>query len=124
MWCDVTRPVVTYKPRAAIRKPASNPAAESQYKAKLQQLIASLVAKSYPARAKRRGQEGTCTVSFVVNRDGTVHSARIVRSAGVSSLDKAALKAIAKLSGKIPFPTSINKQQWTFTLPLVYRLRG
>lgn len=111
------------KPRAA--RPAVNGAqasrVESAYKARLRKLIAS--SKRYPKRAKRRRQQGTVRVSFVIYANGLIKNIRAVSSSGHSTLDKAAIKAIQKISGKLPFPGGIKRKQWVLTIPVSYKLR-
>lgn len=109
------KPVQTPKPSAiSIRL-------ENQYKLRLQQLIAKN--KNYPIRAKRRNLEGTVTVSFVVQANGAINNVKLVRSSGSRILDKAAIRSVQRASGQLPFSKGINRKQWRFTLPLIYRLR-
>lgn len=109
--------------KSAPPKPAqrNNKKAEQQYKSRLHHLIAKQ--KKYPARAKRRHEEGTVTISFVIYADGSINNLKVVQSSGSQILDQAALRAIKKISNRLPFPTEINRKQWQFTLPLVYHLR-
>lgn len=48
----------------------------------------------YPEAARRRGEAGTAVVRFVIDVDGRVESARILRSSGYARLDDAALDAV------------------------------
>ncbi len=48
----------------------------------------------YPDAAQRRGEAGTAIVRFVVDVDGRIESAQIVRSSGYARLDNAALDAL------------------------------
>ena len=50
----------------------------------------------YPSQARRRGQEGTVLIEVWLDEDGKQTRRRLARSSGVDSLDKTALKAIAK----------------------------
>jgi protein TonB len=109
------------KPRAATTTTQVSGQALKSYKARLRQLIETN--KRYPKRAKRRGEQGTVIVSFVIFSNGQVKNIRISKSSGSSVLDNAAKKAVSKVSGKLPFTTAINKKQWQFTVPVVYRLR-
>ncbi len=92
-----------------------------RYKARLRQLIEAN--KRYPKRAKRRGEQGTTIVSFIIVANGQVKSIRISKSSGSAILDSATKKAVSNISGKLPFTSGIKKQQWQFTIPVVYRLR-
>ncbi len=93
---------------------------EDEYRLTLSKLIDA--SKDYPRRAQRRNMEGKATVSFVVLRDGTVKQIRVIDSTGHKILDKALLKAIQAVSGKLPFPEKINRQQWHFKIPLSFTL--
>ena len=94
---------------------------ESAYKARLRKLIAAN--KRYPKRAKRRRQQGTVRVSFIVYTNGMIKNIRAVTSSGHTTLDKAAIKAIQKISSKLPFPAGIKRKQWVLTIPVAYKLR-
>jgi protein TonB len=128
---------VSYKPvksprattkKAPIRKPLSRPASnnaqagriKAAYKNRLRQLI--VANRRYPKRAKRRGKQGTVLVSFVIFPNGVINNIKIARSSGDPTLDKAALKTVGKISGKLPYPKGINKSQWLLSVPVVYRL--
>ncbi|MFZ0258026.1 MAG: energy transducer TonB [Gammaproteobacteria bacterium] len=78
---------------------------------------------SYPQMARRRGQEGRVLIRVSVLGNGRVGSARVAKSSGYGSLDRAALKAVkrwrfepALRAGK-PVPA-------TFTVPVTFRLEG
>lgn len=51
---------------------------------------------AYPSQARRRGQEGTVVVEVWLDERGNQTKRILARSSGVHSLDKTALKAIAK----------------------------
>ncbi len=116
---------VPTKPRVQTTRPAVNGAqaarVESAYKARLRKLIAAN--KRYPKRAKRRRQQGTVRVSFIVYANGMIKNIRAVTSSGHSTLDKAAISAIQKISGKLPFPAGLKRTQWVLTIPVAYKLR-
>lgn len=100
---------------------ANNKAAEQRYKSQLHRLISKQ--KRYPARAKRKHEEGTVTISFIIYRNGRIQNIRVVRSSGSQTLDQAAINAVKQSSNRLPIPATIQRNQWQFTLPLVYRLR-
>jgi protein TonB len=93
---------------------------EQQYKAELRQLIDRQ--KRYPRSAQRRKQEGKATVSFVVNRNGSIERIRLLQSSGYESLDKAAIRAIESISGRLPIPQEIGRGQWQLKIPLSFKL--
>jgi len=93
---------------------------EQQYSLHLRDLIAR--EKKYPKKAKRKRQQGTVIITFTVYSDGHIQNISIKQSSGNQLLDKNAISTIRHISGKLPLPDKIDRQQWTFTLPLVYRL--
>lgn len=112
-----TRSVKAHKPSV---KPAQIARIEMAYKTRLHQLIGAN--KRYPKRAKRMGKQGTVRVSFTIVANGLIKNIRIIKSSGNSGLDKAAIKAIKKSSGKLPFSKGINRKQWVITVPITYNL--
>jgi protein TonB len=93
---------------------------EQQYSLHLRDLISRK--KKYPKKAKRKRQQGTVIIAFTIYSDGHIQNISIKQSSGSQLLDRNAISTIQQLSGKVPFPDKIDRQQWTFTLPLVYRL--
>ena len=75
--------------------------------------------KRYPTRAKIMRKQGKVSVSFNVGADGSLSGAKVTKSSGDESLDKAALDAInvSRSVGTRPagFPSSLNVQI-SFTL--------
>ncbi len=66
------------------------------YKADIDPTLMQQVQVSYPAAARRLGQEGTVKVLVEVGSDGTVVSDRVYASSGHPLLDSAALEAVKK----------------------------
>jgi protein TonB len=79
--------------------------------------------KRYPRRARRNRQQGRCTIGFTVLRNGTIRDIRIIHSSGHTSLDQASIRAVEATSGQYPFPDSIKRNEWAFTIPVQYQLR-
>ena len=48
--------------------------------------------REYPAVAQRLNQQGTTTIRFTVNSDGSVANVQVVNSSGFDSLDQAAIR--------------------------------
>ncbi|HHF3524766.1 TPA: energy transducer TonB [Haemophilus influenzae] len=75
--------------------------------------------KRYPTRAKIMRKQGKVSVSFNVGADGSLSGAKVTKSSGDESLDKAALDAInvSRSVGARPagFPSSLSVQI-SFTL--------
>jgi len=92
----------------------------NKYKARLRQLIISN--KRYPKRAKRRGQQGNVTVSFHVTHSGIINNVKIIKSSNNRTLDNAAVLAIKKSSGKLPFLRGMQKKSLNLSVTLSYVL--
>ncbi|WP_319478076.1 TonB family protein [Marispirochaeta aestuarii] len=76
------------------------------------------VRQEYPLRARRRGTEGTVVLSLQVLADGSLHSYRLERSSGSSSLDRAAEKLITGI-----FPSTLSPgKDISCTVAVEYRL--
>lgn len=78
--------------------------------------------KRYPADRFQKGAE--IIVSFALNRTGHVLSASIVRGSGDSAFDEAALAMIRRSDPVPPPPVAIPDEGLTFTLPVVFRVKG
>ncbi|MFN4089758.1 MAG: energy transducer TonB, partial [Alphaproteobacteria bacterium] len=78
--------------------------------------------KSYPEVAKQRREEGSVAVSFTILRDGTLTAARIERSSGSESLDRAALDLLRTASPAPPLPATYAGEAAAVTLPISYSL--
>lgn len=52
--------------------------------------------QEYPAISMRLGEQGTTTVSFTVNPDGSVSNPKVVQSSGSERLDQAALSCVTE----------------------------
>lgn len=62
---------------------------------------------TYPPEAAMRGEGGIVQASFIVSRDGSISSIRIIRSSGYPDLDNEVITALKKMSG-VPLPESYN----------------
>jgi len=78
--------------------------------------------KDYPRRAKRMRKEGKVEVSFTIHRSGAVSDVRIKKSSGSSILDKAAIQAVKKIDGLLPFPKEIKKASLSKDVPFNFIL--
>ncbi len=89
----------------------------------LQQLLGWLNQhKRYPAKSRRRREEGTVYVAFTMQRDGTVTAKQIHRSSGHAALDKAALKVLTLASPLPPVPQGVyaGKTRLSLVMPVDY----
>jgi len=112
------------KPSTQARRPSANTAQNAalsrQYKARLQQLIATN--KRYPKRAKRRGHQGRVTISFKVRHSGIISDIKIIKGARNNDLNIASIKAIKKSSGKLAYLKGMNKKSLILTVTLSYKI--
>lgn len=77
----------------------------------------------YPEEAARKDIQGRVIVQFVVNADGSVGEARVVR--GVDPLlDAEALRVVSNLPDFIPGTMSGKPVRVWYTMPLTFRLSG
>ena len=72
----------------------------------------------YPRMARKRHIEGEVLATFTVETDGTVHGVRVKKHAR-DILDRAAVKTIESLSGRLPHP----KQALTLEVPIRFVLK-
>ncbi|MDR2349183.1 MAG: energy transducer TonB [Deltaproteobacteria bacterium] len=78
--------------------------------------------KKYPPTAQSRRQTGLVKVSFVINRDGGIHSALVVQSSGHSVLDDEVLALLKRVSPLPPLPASSGLSSLKITVPLRFSL--
>lgn len=79
--------------------------------------------KRYPGEARSRRIQGVVTVSFSVDREGHVKSARMVRGSGSPLLDEEALKMLSRASPIPPPPEMPAGGQRDFTMPIQFNIR-
>ncbi len=78
--------------------------------------------KRYPAARSQKSAE--IVVSFALDRMGHVLSASIVRGSGDAAFDEAALAMVRK-SDPVPQPPPlIADEGLSFTLPVIFRVKG
>lgn len=59
------------------------------------------LAKQFPADARARGAQGTATIYFEINDDGSAKNIRLLKSSGDTELDAESLAVVLRAS---PFP--------------------
>ena len=74
--------------------------------------------KRYPASAAARGQKGTVTLSFTVDRTGQVRERKIVRSSGVATLDQEVLAMVQRAQPLPAFPPAMTEPSITLVVPV------
>lgn len=79
--------------------------------------------KRYPPAAARDGIEGTVTVSFLLDKRGTLLEKDIVAGSGHRALDDAALAALGASSPFPPFPEGLHRETLRLRIPINYKHR-
>jgi periplasmic protein TonB len=67
----------------------------------------------YPKASLMNEEQGTTSMSFLVNPDGTVADSKLEKSSGFKGLDKAALKGLAACKFKPGTKDGAPAQTWT-----------
>lgn len=98
------------------RSQSSGNAAVSNYPGKVVRKLRRAI--RYPAEARRKRLRGEALVTFVVSRNGSARSIRVVRSSGSAILDKAALATVRRAAPFPPIPD--NRSRWKFTVPIAF----
>lgn len=78
---------------------------------------------SYPRRARLRGWEGTVVITLRILPDGKLTDIRVADSSGISTLDRAAVNSLSKVS--VPQAVAwMDGKELDMTIPVEYRLTG
>ena len=78
----------------------------------------------YPHEALRKRIYGDAIIRFVIRRDGTLGSVRLLRTSGYSMLDQAAIKALRTAGPFWPLPDGYQSEALTITGRFIYTLSG
>jgi TonB family protein len=76
----------------------------------------------YPAEAKRKGVEGRVIVQFVVERDGRITSAKVIKSID-QLLDREALRIVRKMPRWNPGRQLGQTYRVKYVIPITFRLK-
>jgi len=76
----------------------------------------------YPYRARRTGAQGRLLMRFVINKDGTLLEAKILRSSGYALLDSEAIRAIHNAAPYPPLPDRMQTDHLVVTATFEYSL--
>ncbi|MGB9369389.1 MAG: energy transducer TonB [Xanthobacteraceae bacterium] len=89
--------------------------------ANYQGLVAARLArfKRFPPEARRRREQGSALVSFVIDGTGRVTSIRLVRGTGFAALDDEVQAMIRRAS---PFPPPPRGAEMSFSAPVTFHL--
>jgi protein TonB len=79
--------------------------------------------KRYPSDAQARGEQGTVSLAFSMDRNGRLLARRIARSSGVASLDAEALAMIQRAQPLPPFPDSMTQSRIDLVVPIRFAQR-
>jgi periplasmic protein TonB len=114
--------------RSGARGTADSPPQTAPPLADLIQWQTSLAAhlgrfKRYPATARSRGEQGTATVAFTIDRDGRLLSSRIVQSSGSSLLDEETLALLARAQPVPKPPITAPDSALSLVVPLRFDIR-
>jgi protein TonB len=117
-------PVATPKPKTPAAPSVASrgvgrgsSASDANYGARVAAHLARF--KRFPAEARARSQRGSTMVSFALDGNGRVTSARLVRGSGIASLDNEVVAMVHRAS---PFPAPPGGQPRTFTAPVSFQL--
>lgn len=120
---DPAAPVTALGPPASAVAPV--PAAPKQpppdYLARLAAYLNSY--KNYPYGARRRREQGTARLHFVMDRAGHVLSLQLASSSGWSDLDDEALNLITRAQPLPPVPADYPGETLDLIVPIVFSLR-
>jgi protein TonB len=99
--------------------------AEQQYLNALSETLARHAQNTYPRIAQRRGLQGEVYIRFTLLANGQIIDIEIIDSSGQRLLDNAALEIFeTHMRNQFkPFPEQINRERWTHTVPIEYKLR-
>ena len=76
----------------------------------------------YPPQANRMGVEGKVYVEFVINRDGSIVDARVVRGIG-AGCDEEAVRVVASSPAWNPGKQRGKAVRQKYTLPIIFKLQ-
>lgn len=79
--------------------------------------------KHYPQQARRRRQQGTVVLYFVITRGGHLVSWQIRKSSGHPLLDQAVVHMIKSANPLPALPSSVHMQRLALTVPVTFKLR-
>ena len=78
----------------------------ASYMAHIKQLVQSVWI--YPEEALEKGQSGMLYLVFVINKNGTLDSVKLIRTSGYGILDSAAINALHEASPFPPIPKRLD----------------
>ena len=81
--------------------------------------------KKYPNLARRRGQQGTVILEFVINAQGKLLSHKIKKASEHAALNAAVERMVKKASPMPPIPQELqgDRTQFSYTIPIHFTLK-
>lgn len=76
--------------------------------------------KQYPTEARARGDQGSATVTFTLDGDGSVTHVALTKKTGIASLDRESQAMVRRAA---PFPPTPTGGPMSFTVPVNFSLR-
>jgi protein TonB len=76
--------------------------------------------KQYPPEAHARGNQGTATVTFTVEGNGSVSQIALTKKSGFASLDRESQAMVRRAA---PFPPTPTGDAMSFTVPVDFKIR-
>ncbi len=112
----------TASPRVEAVAPVVQKSTQERYLEEHLQIISQLLRRHlyYPKRARKRHMQGNVIVVFELLQNGDIGAIHVKQSSNRGILDRAAVKTISKLSGKVPKPA----ETITIEIPIQFRLRS
>ncbi|MEM7027335.1 MAG: energy transducer TonB [Pseudomonadota bacterium] len=108
--------------RGAVTDTGTSRKIEASYKAIVSAILQKH--KQYPSRALRRKQEGTVTVVFTIDNDGSLAGYEITDSSGYKLLDRAVEKMLKRATPLPPFPDNMDQDSITLILPVDFYIKS
>lgn len=78
--------------------------------------------KDYPATLKKQKQQGVVVLTFSIDKNGEVLTAKVAKSSGYPSLDQAALNMLAQANPVPPIPDFMKRDRMSLSIPIEYSL--
>ena len=79
---------------------------------------------NYPDDARKNNAEGTVYVSFIVEKDGSVSSVKVLRGSNNASLDKEAVRVVSTMPKWTPGMQNGHTVRVQYTVPIHFVLSG
>ena len=102
------------------QKSSGQDSALAKYLSELREFITQK--QEYPIMAKRLQQEGTITVKFTVQSDGTIYGIKVLRQSPYEILNQEALRMILKVKSFRRFPKELTHFKIEVIFPIEFEL--